>query len=542
MKFNIVAYIKPTGDFNMFATSLTNIQKSKYLNKLIISFVEKLPDNFINELNKYKNIIWKDNIDEYWAEEIKSLIKQNPIDYYYLWEEDSHIFNINEFDNSFKIMVENNVECLLTQDLKWIKRAKHLLDNNLAIEKNNFIYFNWGTYYAKYCRETSNDNLVKGAYPVTVNGIFSKKLLLSFLDNLLTSNYWEEITKGNFNHFHNNPKLPHSFEVYPGFWWEGKNNGYGNVEYLTMVSTVQFAEELGERLIDKLKKDTINIIGYDDWYTQKPWCRKEIDINEFNVTYDKDTTDISYFIKDGIYKVKDITNPKIKIALLTECRLMDPVRYKFIEDNHNLFDYIVTYDDQLINKFFKKVIITPYGGTWVWPKEKQKIYKKTKICSYICSNKNYTKDQNMRINILDYFYKNPHSNIKLFGRGHNPLPENHEIGEYDGKILVLKDFAFSLVIENHVQDNYFSEKLLDCLLTGTIPIYHGCKKISEYFNMDGIITFKDKDDLIKIIQNLNIEKYNKKIEIVKENFNLAKKYRDSVQYSYKKLKNGLRNT
>jgi hypothetical protein len=250
-KYNIISYIKPTDDFKMFATSLANVQRSQYLNKLIILFVEKLPSNFINEIKKYKNIIWKDNVDKYWAQEIKLLIEQNPSDYYYLWEEDSYIFNIKEFDNSFKMMVENNIECLITQDLKWIKRAEHLLNNNLAIEKNNFLIFNWGTYYAKFCRESSSNRLVNGAYPVTIPSIFAKELLLSLLNNFMSSPHWEEIIKGNFTHYHNNPKLPHSFEVYPGFWWEGKNNGYGNVEYITMVSKIQYAEELGGRLIDK---------------------------------------------------------------------------------------------------------------------------------------------------------------------------------------------------------------------------------------------------------------------------------------------------
>ena len=252
-KFNIVTYIKPTDDFDMFVSSLANVQKSQYLDKLIISFVEKLSDNFKNELSKYKNIIWKDNVDEYWAEEMKLLIDQNPSDYYFIWEEDSSIFDIKQFDKSIRQLNDKGVDFLLTQDLKWIERAKHLLNNNLAIKENEFLYFNWGTFYAKYCRESSPNKLINGAYPVTVNGIFSKELLLSLLDNLLTSNYWKEITKGNFNHFHNNPKLPHSFEVYPGFWWEGKNNGYGNIEYSTMISTIQFAEELGGRLIDKLK-------------------------------------------------------------------------------------------------------------------------------------------------------------------------------------------------------------------------------------------------------------------------------------------------
>ena len=284
-----------------------------------------------------------------------------------------------------------------------------------------------------------------------------------------------------------------------------------------------------------MKKNVINIVGYNDWYTQKPWCREEINQKDFNVVYDQNKSDITYYIKDGIYKTNDNIDSKISIALLTECRLIDPNRYKFIEDNSDLFDYIVTYDDQLIDKFKEKVIITPYGGTWIWPQENQKIHQKTKICSYIVSNKNYTKDQKMRISLLQYYQKNPHDNIKLFGRGHNPLPENHEAGEYDGKIFALKDYAFSLVIENHIQNNYFSEKLLDCLLTGTIPIYHGCRKISEYFNMNGFILFSSEDQVKNIIENLSIEEYNKKIDVVKENYNIAKKYRDSVQFSFNKL-------
>ena len=143
-------------------------------------------------------------------------------------------------------------KCYEWNDLKWIKRAKHLHSNNIAIEKDNYIYFNWGTKYAQFCRNSSSDPLVNGAYPVTVSGIYSHNLLVNLLDDILNSNYWKDITSGNFSHYHNNPKLPHSFEVYPGFWWKEKNNGYGNIEYSAMVSKTQFAEELGERLIEKI--------------------------------------------------------------------------------------------------------------------------------------------------------------------------------------------------------------------------------------------------------------------------------------------------
>tara|TARA_Y100000593_G_scaffold90365_2_gene176627 strand:+ start:417 stop:2048 length:1632 start_codon:yes stop_codon:yes gene_type:complete len=539
-KFNIVAYIKPTGDFELFSKCLANIQKTKHLDKFCISFVEKLPDNFIKELNKYKNIIWKEEVDKYWAQEIRDLIEQHPSDYYFMWEEDSNIFDIDQFEKSFKILSTREVDFLLTQDLKWIERAKHLLNNNLAIEEDDFLYFNWGTHYAKYCRESSYDKLINGAYPVTVNGIFSKNLIVNLLDNLLNSTYWKEITSGNFDHFHKNPKLPHSFEVYPGFWWEGgPNNGCGEVEYTTMISKTQFAEELGDRLIDKINKQkqqrpTVNIVGYDDWYTEDPWNRHGAN-QQFNVTYNEPNANITYFIKDGIYKAKDKNfNTKTKIALLTECRLMDPHRYNFIEENHELFDHIVTYDDQLFEKFSDKTIVTPYGGTWIKP-SLQKIYPKTKLCSYISSFKNHTSIQERRIELMQYFYKNKHIDIELFGRDHNPLPEEHHPGGLEGKILALKDYAFSISIENHIQNNYFSEKLMDCFLTGTIPLYYGCTEIKKYFNVKGMIILDDVKDAKDIVPTLSYDLYKSKIDIIEENFNLAKQYIDSVSYSYKKI-------
>ena len=248
-KFNIVTYIKPNHSFEMFARSLANIQQTKYLDKFCICFVKKLSKEFTNELNKYDNIIWKDNVDNFWATEMKTMIEQNNSKYYFIWEEDSHIYDINQFERSYELLASNDVDFMLTQDLKWIQRAKHLQEHDLAIQQDEFLFFNWGTNYAKFCRESSSDSLVNGAYPVTVNGIFSKKLLVSLLDKLLTSDYWRNITAGHFDHFHRNPKLPHSFEVFPGFWWKGKNDGYGdNIEYSTMISTIQFAEELGGRL------------------------------------------------------------------------------------------------------------------------------------------------------------------------------------------------------------------------------------------------------------------------------------------------------
>ena len=92
-KFNIITYIKPTNDIDMFIKTLSCVMKIKHLDKFCISFKEKLTEDYIVELNKYDNVIWSDGIDEFWATEMQRLLNTYPADYYYIWEEDSYIFD-----------------------------------------------------------------------------------------------------------------------------------------------------------------------------------------------------------------------------------------------------------------------------------------------------------------------------------------------------------------------------------------------------------------------------------------------------------------
>ena len=43
------------------------------------------------------------------------------------------------------------------------------------------------------------------------------------------------------------------------------------------------------------------------------------------------------------------------------------------------------------------------------------------------------------------------------------------------------DYKFHICIENFLLDDYFSEKIINPLVSNTIPIYLGCNKITEYF-------------------------------------------------------------
>jgi len=102
--------------------------------------------------------------------------------------------------------------------------------------------------------------------------------------------------------------------------------------------------------------------------------------------------------------------------------------------------------------------------------------------------------------------------IDMYGRG---------INEIRCKLDGMKDYKFSVAMENGKFDNYFTEKIIDCFLSGTIPIYYGCDNIGDWFNTDGIISFNTIEELEDIISTLKDSDYEKRLKAVEDNFNRA---------------------
>ena len=102
------------------------------------------------------------------------------------------------------------------------------------------------------------------------------------------------------------------------------------------------------------------------------------------------------------------------------------------------------------------------------------------------------------------------------------------------KEIALLPYCYSVVIENDSTPNYFSEKLLDCFASKTIPIYLGTKSIHNYFDKKGIISFNDFDQKI-----ITFDNYQSLKEHIDNNFNEVKKYRlpeDTMFKNYLKTK------
>jgi len=90
------------------------------------------------------------------------------------------------------------------------------------------------------------------------------------------------------------------------------------------------------------------------------------------------------------------------------------------------------------------------------------------------------------------------------------------------KVMVF-DCMFHICIEGFKHDHYYSEKIIDCLITKTIPVYWGCTTISDFFNQDGIIQVDTVDDIINACNQLTPEYYDRLLPAVNDNYELGLK-------------------
>lgn len=201
--------------------------------------------------------------------------------------------------------------------------------------------------------------------------------------------------------------------------------------------------------------------------------------------------------------------------------------------NKDLFSLIITWDQRVLNNCPNAVFLG-FGHTWFKPEQYTKKHDKKFQISHLCGALLKTYGQSLRHEILareNEITSIPKKFFPTYGDRHNI--EEARIGKEE----VFGDSQYGIAIENFSHKGYFSEKILDCFLLRTIPIYWGCSNIGDYFNKDGIIQFQNIDDLITKVNKLEELKYhnNWTQSAVEENYQLALKYVDYSQNMVDKI-------
>lgn len=225
---------------------------------------------------------------------------------------------------------------------------------------------------------------------------------------------------------------------------------------------------------------------------------------------------------------KTLGKPLVKYGMLTESRIIVPQDYEVFHKHKGLekeFKYIFTYDEQILNAVENARFYPIAAGIWNQEMKPGLSEKKDRDVSILSSDKVMCELHRFRLALAKM--------CKAEG-----LADTY--GRFDGGDYVksvdetLDRYRFSFIIENDISDYYFSERLTSCLASQTIPIYVGARKISEFFNTDGMILLEKPDlELAKeAFKQCNRQTYEDKLPAVLENYERVQEYRNMQDYLY----------
>lgn len=256
----------------------------------------------------------------------------------------------------------------------------------------------------------------------------------------------------------------------------------------------------------------INLIGggFQHAYSSSGWAKPK----KIEWVKNIESAPISIYIDGSIMNPK-INKDKKNYAWLLESSAIIPNIINWCKNNveylENNYELIFTHDERLLKISSKFKLVLPNAVPWV---NDVGVHKKSKLISMIASNKTMCDGHIFRQKIIQK-YKNK---LDHYGRGFKSIEKKE-----DG----LKDYMFSIAMENDNYSNIFCEKITDCFAMGTIPIFWGTPKIGEIFNKDGIIELEKFN-----IDELSDELYFSKMEAIKENYEIALKLPIAEDYIY----------
>ena len=227
-------------------------------------------------------------------------------------------------------------------------------------------------------------------------------------------------------------------------------------------------------------------------------------------------------------------NPHKKYGMLVESKEVTPQDYLILEKNPNYakdFDAIFTFDEKILDKLpnAREFCLCAFVHLFderadnnVWSAQ----YAKTKNVSICSSHKLVCDLHRLRYDWAMKFKNNPALKVDAYGT-------------FDGGSFVmaadyLRDYRYSIAVENDIQPYWFTEKILNCFAMRTVPIYVGHPKMLERFNADGIILVKPEEyeHIEDIVKQCSAADYAARLSAIEDNFRRAQAYRNSFDRLY----------
>lgn len=255
---------------------------------------------------------------------------------------------------------------------------------------------------------------------------------------------------------------------------------------------------------------------------------------------------------------KAFVSGKPMFLILEESEIVYPKNWDL--DNHNFFEKIFTWHDDFIdNKKYFRFNIRPIDVRTI----NNNLTKKEKLCTLIVSNKSAVHPLELfskRREALLWFEKNHPEDFDLYGYdwdecsfpidkkgwsilGSRKLKFLRRLlaqkylswrGVIEKKKPILEKYKFAICYENaRGLPGYISEKIFDCFICGTIPVYWGASNVTDYIPLECFIDkreFDDYDNLYKFMKGMDDDQYAKYLERIEVFLNSEKMNQFSTEY------------
>lgn len=220
-----------------------------------------------------------------------------------------------------------------------------------------------------------------------------------------------------------------------------------------------------------------------------------------------------------------------KYVLLQECEIIKPDNWDL--SRHREFDIIFTWDDKLVDS--KKYIKVNFSVNFNRALHGTPV--KEKLCTLIAANKKRNHPLELyskRIEAIKWFETNHPDDFDFYGVGWdkftiseikilrilnrsklitNMFVKKHPCykGVVSSKLETLSKYKYCICYENaHDIESYITEKIFDCFMAKTVPIYWGANNILNYIPEKCFINlekYKTYSDLYNKISNITNDEY-----------------------------------
>lgn len=242
----------------------------------------------------------------------------------------------------------------------------------------------------------------------------------------------------------------------------------------------------------------------EHWYVSDVWTKNGPDTP---VTFYTDAA-----IDESPHRGRDDVR---RVAVLLEPRVISNTCYALVEREPERFDLVCSHDRDFVEQDPVRRAWYPYGMTWVGAAERG-IAAKTREVSLIASAKSMTDGHRLRHAVAALVAHRP---VDVCGGGYRFVARKSDM---------LAPYRFSIVTENCRVRGLFTEKFVDCVMTGTVPIYWGCPDVGTYFDVRGLIVVETLDDVMRTLARLEHDGfasvYEEMLPYVRVNYERAQAY------------------